>query len=146
MPIVSAAINEMLLQSHDGVIRVAPAVPATWTVRFKLAARGGFLVSAERVEGRLSWVSIESRQGTTCKVEHPWPQDALVCLDARGRRVETRVSSGNAVEFPTRAGARYLLVRDEKEFAAWRAARISPQRQTGPRRLKKAILGRERLF
>jgi alpha-L-fucosidase 2 len=146
MPIVSAAINEMLLQSHDGVIRVAPAVPEAWTVRFKLAARGGFLVSAERVEGRVRWISIESQHGTTCKVEHPWPQDALVCLDARGRRVETKMSSGNAVEFPTRAGARYLLVRDEKEFAAWRAARISPKRQTGPRRLKKAILGRERLF
>jgi hypothetical protein len=146
MPIVSAAINEMLVQSHDGVIRVAPAVPETWSVRFTLAARGGFLVSAECVDGRMRWIVIESRHGEPCRVEHPWPKEPLVCLDARGRKVETRAQSGDSIEFSTRAGARYLLVRDEKEFAGWHQARITPKRQTGPRKLKQAILGRERLY
>jgi hypothetical protein len=146
MPIVSAAINEMLLQSHDGTIRVAPAVPGNWPVRFTLAARGGFLVSAECVDGRMRWIVIESRHGEPCRVEHPWPKDPLVCLDARGRKVETRAQSGNSIEFSTRPGARYLLVRDEKEFAGWHQARITPKRQTGPRKLKQAILGRERLY
>jgi len=146
MPIVSAAVNEMLLQSHDGVIRIAPAVPENWTVRFTLAARGGFLVSAERAHGHIAWVAIDSRFGGPCRVEHPWQQDRIVCLDTRGHRVEAKTLPGNAIEFPTRPGERYLLVRDEKEFSAWRTARLSPKRQTGPRRLKRAILGRERLY
>ncbi len=146
MPIVSAAVNEMLLQSHDGVIRIAPAVPENWTVRFTLAARGGFLVSAERAQGHIAWVAIDSRLGGPCRVEHPWQQDRIVCLDTRGHRVEAKTLPGNAIEFPTRPGERYLLVRDEKEFSAWRTARLSPKRQTGPRRLKRAILGRERLY
>lgn len=50
----AAGIQEMLLQSHTGVIRVFPAVPVAWQdVSFdKLRAMGAFLVSAEKVAGR----------------------------------------------------------------------------------------------
>ncbi len=146
MPIVSAAINEMLLQSHDGVIRIAPAVPAAWTVRFQLAARGGFVVSAERAQGGVLWVALESRNGETCRIENPWPGESPACLDSQGRSVASKTLPANVIEFATQSGARYLLVRDAKQFAAWRAARIAPPRQTEPRKLKRATLGRERLY
>jgi len=146
MPIVSAAINEMLLQSHDGVIRIAPAVPDDWTVRFTLAARGGFLVSAERVQGRLLWVAIESRRRAACRIEHPWPQEPLVCVEANGRRVPLDGGGSKVVEFAAQAGVRYLLLRNEDELASWRLGRISPERRAEPRKLKQAILGRERLY
>lgn len=63
MPTVSCAINEMFIQSHDGTIRLCPTVPSTWNVQFDLAAAGGFRVSSEQRDGRILFVSLESRLG-----------------------------------------------------------------------------------
>ncbi|MBL7829226.1 MAG: hypothetical protein JNJ57_21505 [Saprospiraceae bacterium] len=45
----AAGVQEMLLQSHNGIVRVFPAIPADWKqVSFQnLRAEGAFLVSAE---------------------------------------------------------------------------------------------------
>lgn len=61
----AAAVQEMLLQSHTGVIRVFPAIPEEWQdVSFTdLRARGGFLVSAERKSGKTVHIRIVSEKG-----------------------------------------------------------------------------------
>ena len=63
----AAAVQEMLLQSHTGVVRVFPAIPEEWKdVAFTdLRARGGFLVSAERKGGKVVQVKIVSEKGGT---------------------------------------------------------------------------------
>jgi alpha-L-fucosidase 2 len=50
----ASGIHEMLLQSHTGIIRVFPAIPASWEeVGFEsLRTEGAFLVSADRSGGR----------------------------------------------------------------------------------------------
>lgn len=70
----AAGLNEMLLQSHTGVIRVFPAVPAGWEdVAFStLRAAGAFLVSASREGGRVAGVTIDSETGAVPVVECPW--------------------------------------------------------------------------
>lgn len=50
----ASGIQEMLLQSHTGIVRVFPAIPAAWSdVSFdNLRAMGAFLVSAEKKRAR----------------------------------------------------------------------------------------------
>lgn len=61
----AASVQEMLLQSHTGIIRVFPAVPDSWQdVSFRnLRAQGAFLVSAEKRDGRVVSVEIRSEKG-----------------------------------------------------------------------------------
>lgn len=61
----ASGIQEMLLQSHTGVIRVFPAIPKEWkNVSFKqLRAMGGYLVSASLKEGKLASLKVYSEQG-----------------------------------------------------------------------------------
>lgn len=68
-------INEMLLQSWGGVLRVFPAIPVSWdNVSFdKLLAKGGFEVSAERKNGATSFIRIRSNAGSPCIVQTDLP-------------------------------------------------------------------------
>lgn len=69
----AAGIQEMLLQSHTGTLRVFPAIPAAWRdVSFdKLRAMGAFLVSAEKVAGQVRHIRIYPEQGGRLRLAIP---------------------------------------------------------------------------
>lgn len=91
-----AAVNEMLLQSYDGVIEVFPAVPSgelepersiglyehevdrkqyeEWSdCSFRgLLAVGAFEVSAELKNGRIAWVTVQSKAGERVVIRNPF--------------------------------------------------------------------------
>ena len=69
----AAGVQEMLLQSHTGTIRVFPAIPAAWRdVSFRnLRAEGAFLVSAQREKGEITHVKVYAEKGGTLKMGRP---------------------------------------------------------------------------
>lgn len=69
----AAGIQEMLLQSHTGVIRIFPAIPKEWKdVSFEsLRAMGAFLVSARMEGGEINRVRIYSEKGGMLKIARP---------------------------------------------------------------------------
>jgi len=74
----AAGVQEMLLQSHRGVIRLFPAVPDAWRdVSFTtLRAEGAFLVSAQRAGGRVTWVEVVAERGGVCRLAAPFGGEA----------------------------------------------------------------------
>ncbi len=67
-----AGICEMLLQSHEGVISLLPAVTEGFSGSFKgLRARGGVTVSASFTKGRVTEFSLISEVNQTVSVELP---------------------------------------------------------------------------
>jgi hypothetical protein len=97
------AVNEMLLQSHEGVLRFFPVWPKEQNARFgSLRAVGAFLVSAELKDGVVGGVKIISEKGRACTVQNPWP----------GRKVQL-VRRGTATEFATGDRFTFPTVEDE---------------------------------
>jgi hypothetical protein len=88
-------MNEMLLQSWGGIVRVFPAVPAGWKdVSFdKMLAKGAFEVSAVRRNGLTLFIRIRSLAGQPCLVKPGWSRD----VRAIGKRSFTIVQQGNDV-------------------------------------------------
>lgn len=68
----SAAIAEMLLQSHNGVIQLLPALPNSWSKgRFKGgAARGGVLIDMEWENGCLITAAAVSKMDRGIKIQY----------------------------------------------------------------------------
>jgi hypothetical protein len=69
---VTAGLQEMLLQSHQGVVRVFPNWPADRPARFStLRAEGGLLVSAE-FDGGVRQITLLAEVSGTWTVANPW--------------------------------------------------------------------------
>ena len=70
----ASAIQEMLLQSHTGTIRVFPAIPESWNeASFQdLRAMGAFLVSADYKNGKIHKVTVRSERGGKLKIQNPF--------------------------------------------------------------------------
>ena len=131
----ATACGEMLLQSWDGVIRVAPALPSAWSARFTLLAMGGFLVTAEAENGKVLYVAIASQRGGTCRIVNPFGEPALV-RTAKGAPV---AASGDAtLEFPTERGGSYLVVPRSRPDAASGRSAVTGTRNDAPKALPPA--------
>jgi hypothetical protein len=97
----TAAVAEMLLQSHNG-IRLLPALPPTWeSGSFRgLTARGGFTVDVQWARNRLHSFCITSQCGGVCTVRYP----GISQLQAdAGISVVTE----DCIRFETSKGCRY---------------------------------------
>ena len=104
----ASGIQEMLLQSHTGVVRVFPAVPDSWPdVSFdSLRAEGAFLVSATRKAGKVAEVRIRSEKGGRLRLENPFP--GLV-FKASGAAAGTVPDGARLVEAEMRPGDTLVL-------------------------------------
>ena len=68
----AAGLQEMLIQSHTGIIHIFPAVPNDWKdLKFhQLRTDGAFLVSATMENGSLINVNIKSEKGGVLKLKN----------------------------------------------------------------------------
>ena len=105
MAVFATALNESLLQSHDDIIRIAPALQKDQSARFTLHAVGGFEVSSEIQSGTVQWISIKSLLGNTCQVQLPWDK---VKVYANGKSVRHQLHEG-IVSFSTKKSEMILL-------------------------------------
>ena len=93
---VAAVVTEFLMQSVGDIIRVFPCWPKEQNAKFtNLRAQGGFLVSAEQMDGKVKKLKITSTVGGTLRVLNPWS----------GQVVERATQPGQQVTFASPEGA-----------------------------------------
>jgi hypothetical protein len=100
-----AVLNECLLQSYTGVIRLFPNTTNLGRVRFRdLRAAGAFLVSAEWDGKAVTNIRILSEKGATLRLRNPWGDSAVRVTP------ETKVERQDSLlAIHTRPGERYAI-------------------------------------
>jgi len=105
-----AVVNECLMQSCTGVIRLFPNAKGLGRARFaRLRAAGAFLVSAAWNGKTASDVRIFSERGATARLLNPW-DGAKVAVRSDSAEIPVQ-AEGNLLRFETRAGATYAIER-----------------------------------
>jgi hypothetical protein len=119
------ALEEMFLQSYDGVLKLAPAVPECWSGSCRLHALGGFIVELRVCHGLPVRTTITAtRGGESLRVRnHRW--ETLRATSTRG--AGQTVASGGICEYAPADGEVIELVWDGVEPAAPLPAAAPPQ-------------------
>jgi alpha-L-fucosidase 2 len=100
----ASGIQEMLLQSHAGVIILFPAIPAGWedAAFDNLRARGAFLVSAVMEGGKVREFEIHSEKGGTVSVRDPFGGRTFKAgkeYRSHGNNLNIRTVPGETIRF-----------------------------------------------
>ena len=100
----SAAIAEMLLQSHKGYIEFLPALPQEWSDgSFEgLCVRGGAEVAASWKDGRLASAQIEATDSHVYKIK--MPENCHYNLSINGTKVDYNLEDGNIAAIELNCG------------------------------------------
>jgi len=103
----ASAVQEMLMQSHAGIIHVFPALPDNWNdAAFNnFRANGAFIISANKTDGQVQFVNIYSEKGGVIKIKNPFKEGKYLIDNAHilgediieikmrvGEKVELRAS------------------------------------------------------
>lgn len=105
---VPATINEMLMQSYEGVIRLFPCWKKADDATFEnLRADGAFLVSAKLENEKVSSLGIKSLKGRKCTVECEGIKSIINKADNKEVPFERM---GRMVSFETKVDAEYILI------------------------------------
>jgi alpha-L-fucosidase 2 len=103
-----AVINECLMQSYDGVIRLFPNRTNLGAAAFRdLRAAGAFLVSAAYDGRRVTSATVRSEKGGRVRLVSPWRQSRV--HTARGNARVTFTEKEVVLELATTAGETYVF-------------------------------------
>jgi len=106
---LTAAITEMIVQSHEGVIDLLPAIPAEWsTGQFDgVRVRGGFELNMAWKDQQITSIEIISKAGKTCRID---AGDGYKVTKG-GKDVPAKTHGDGSIEFDTIEGGTYLLTK-----------------------------------
>lgn len=104
---VSAGVTEMLMQSHEGVIELLPALPDDWKDgSFNgVCARGGFELRFSWKNKTVTSVEILSKAGYPCRLH----AGSLNSVTQEGKKLKVTKYSDGSVGFNTEPGKIYKL-------------------------------------
>ncbi len=103
LPVV---INECLMQSYNGAIRLFPNWPLERPAAFStLRAAGAFLVSASCADGRVGKVTILSEAGSVLCIHNPWTRGVRLIRDGNESSRQERM-----IEIPTKPDETIVLL------------------------------------
>ncbi|MGW9119086.1 glycosyl hydrolase family 95 catalytic domain-containing protein [Streptomyces sp. NPDC055663] len=101
---------DMVVQGHDGVVKVFPSVSERWADASiaSLRTQGAFLVDADRSGGATRWVRVHSEAGAPLTLDHS-VKGRIEVRDAHGRPLHWRETGPGRITLALPRGATAVI-------------------------------------
>jgi hypothetical protein len=103
--VVAAALNEALIQSYDGLLRIAPAWPQGWDAAGTIYIQGHSKVDVQMQGGNVVVVIVEAGSTGSVNVRNPWPGQSATALDGTTNTSVVTATSASTFALPDSGGA-----------------------------------------
>ena len=105
--ILTDALGKALADDYDGLIRIAPAWPASWDADGTVSLRHRNRVTVHMRSGLVAGIELEAGSNGRLKLRNPWPAEAVKLL---GMGHEVTLAPSSELEFSVEAGGNYRLL------------------------------------
>ena len=138
--VLTAALDDALVQDYDGLLRISPAMPSAWDVDGTVFIQHQSQVHVQVHQGVPVSVVVDAGADYTLKVRNPWPGQTVVVLDQTGKQV-VDTTAADTLSFNVNRGSAYLIQRASEPVASLTFAPVSGAPATVARHLGRATIG-----
>ena len=135
--VIATAINEAVATGFDGIIRLAPALPTTWSVSGTVFVQGQSKVHVQFQNGALAFAVLQAGSSGTVMVRNPWGTTPAAIVDSQTQ--QPVAASGTPLSFTAQAGHSYLIRRASDPDPA--AVKVTGTAASSPKRLGSRSIG-----
>lgn len=139
--VLAATVPEALVQSYDGLLRIAPAWPSDWTGEGTVAIPHNSRVHVQVFDGTPATVAISSGANQELTVRNPWPGQSVSVVDGQSGAVVVGPQTSATITIPAQTGRKYLVERTGSPTVSQPFAALSGTPATAARRLDQASIG-----
>ncbi|MFL6118407.1 glycosyl hydrolase family 95 catalytic domain-containing protein, partial [Actinophytocola sp.] len=139
--VLAATVPEALVQSYDGLLRIAPAWPADWTGEGTVAIPHNSRVHVQVSGGTATTVAISSGANQQLSVRSPWPGQSVRVVDGQSGAVVVAPTTSGTLTVPARQGKKYLVERSGAPTLNQPFAALTGTPATAARRLDQVSIG-----
>ncbi|GAA3147567.1 hypothetical protein JOF29_002034 [Kribbella aluminosa] len=137
--VLSTGLQEALVQSYGGVVKVAPAWPHDWDVSGSVQIEGGHRVSTEVHNGVPNVVGIQAGNRDTLKLQNPWKGEEVRVVDSHGHELVS--SSADVITFTVSPNTSYTVERTAVQLSSFSYAPMTGQPATTVKTVGNRVLG-----
>jgi hypothetical protein len=136
----AAAVSEGLVQSYDGMLRIAPGWPSGWNVDGTVFVQHKGKVHVQIRNGTLITAAIDAGATGNVTVRNPWPGQSVAVVDNAGT-VVVAAQTNATVSIPVQAGRTYLIQRTAAPTTSLPFAAVTGSPATTPKSLNGRSIG-----
>ncbi|MEV6012356.1 hypothetical protein AB0M29_36830 [Streptomyces sp. NPDC051976] len=107
--VVTATVDEALVQDYDGLLRIAPAWPTDWTGEGTVYIQHNTKVDVQIGGGATTTVAIEAGATQTIQVRSPWPGQQVQVVNGATGAVVVAGTTATTLAVPVVSGQSYLV-------------------------------------
>ncbi len=139
--VTADALQEALVQDYDGLLRIAPALPAGWDFAGSVFVRGRTKVDVQTRAGTITTLVIESGSRQHLRLRNPWPGRQVSVEDAGSSRLLLCAQSSPEIAWAARARHTYRVYPAEQARLGAKVAPLIGQPAQAARHLGRVAIG-----
>jgi hypothetical protein len=139
--VAAAAVSEALAQDYDGLLRITPAWPGSWTGAGTVYIQHNTKVDVQVSNGTPSTVAIVSGTSNPISMRSPWPGQAVTVVDGSSGATVVGSQSNATFSIPVQAGHSYLVELTSSPTTSLPFASISGSPATSAKHLGNVSIG-----